>query len=277
MTRQQRENNLTRMCGDLARHCASAMNLDPLPPPAPLAEALLLAHSTSAGSLAGINKSGFLLSTAAVWTMKGKPMPPDGAESVLGTAGFVFLYTGTFRYPSTNCGLLFAKSLEEQHQEDGEASPFDSGGLLHHIERPDPAESPRDYLERHTLPLPGHRRYLGLCLSSLFTAPENYLESGPPYNSGPLGLTGVTGDDARRWTHEVRIPERVQLRGPHLHAVFVPVSLAGAYPEIASLLSWCLAEQVEVVAYQTDDLEDFETLSRTCRDYLLRNYNKVES
>lgn len=273
MTNQQRENNLARVCDDLTRHCASSLNLAQLPPPAPLAEALPLAHSTTAGSLAGINKSGFLLSTAAVHALKGKPVPPDGAESVLGTSGFVFLYTGTFRYPGTSCGLLFAKSIEAQHTEDGEASPFDSGGLLCHLQRSDPDESPRSYLERHTLPLPRHRRYLGQCLSTLFAAPEDYLKDGP-IHPGPLGLTG---GDARRWTHEVRIPECVQLRGPHLQAVFVPVSLAGPNSAIAPLLSWCLSEQVDVVAYQTDELENFEVLRRVCLDYLRKNYNKVES
>lgn len=273
MTRQQRENNLARVCDDLTRHCASSLNLAQLPPPAPLAEALLLAHSTSSGGLAGIQRSGFLQSAAAVYALKGMPVPPDSAESVLGTSGFVFLYTGTFRYPRTSCGLLFAKSLEAQHKDDGEASPFDSGGLLCHLQRPDPAELPRSYLQRHSLPLPGHRDYLGQCLSTLFAAPEDYLKGGP-IHSGPLGLTG---GDARRWTHEVRIPECVQLRGPHLQAVFVPVSFAGPNSAIAPLLSWCLAEQVDVVAYQTDDFENFETLNRTCRDYLLTNYNKVES
>ena len=245
----------------------------PTPTARPLAEALLLAHSTTANRLAEIHRSGVLLSTAAVNALKGKPVPPDGAESVLGTAGFVFLYAGTFRYPGTSCGLLFAKSLEAQYKDDGEASPFDSGGLLFHLQRPDPAESPRSYLQRHTLPLPGHRHYLGQCLSTLFAAPEDYLKGGP-IHSGPLGLTG---GDARRWTHEVRIPECVQLRGPHLQAVFVPVSSAGPNSAITPLLSWCLAEQVDVVAYQTDDFDNFESLNRTCRDYLLTNYNKVES
>jgi hypothetical protein len=108
------------------------------------------------GQLSAICASGYLSSPVRL----GRPLPPKCPEVILGTAGSVFFYLSPFRYPNTGCGLLFAHSLELEHKDDGLATPFDSGGLLKNLTRHNPAESPQDFLARHELPIPEHRRYL---------------------------------------------------------------------------------------------------------------------
>jgi hypothetical protein len=179
----------------------------------------------------------------------------------------VFFYVAPFRYPDTGCGLLFARTLEFHRSHDGVATPFDSGGLLKVFTRPDPAEPPRAFLSRHELPIPEHRRYLGLSMSVLFHQPEDYIEGSDLRWPGPIGLTG---GDRRRWTHEVRIPDRVFVRGSHLQAVFAPRSRVAAEPAIRGLFQWCDAEGVDRIAIDTPRENDFEALRRECLAYIRR-------
>ncbi|MCK5798429.1 MAG: hypothetical protein KAI47_14660 [Deltaproteobacteria bacterium] len=51
---------------------------------------------------------------------------------------------------------------------------------------------------------------------------------------------GLTDGDRRRWTHEVRIQDRLSILGSehHIEAVFV-VRSRGYDPEIERYLTWC--------------------------------------
>ena len=131
----------------------------------------------------------------------------------------VFFFVAPFRYPSTSCGLLFSRTLEDEASSTGASTPFDSGGLVSKFQRPHPSEPVRDFFARHELPPSAHRRHLGMSMSLLFDQPHDYVEGREPKRPHPMG---ITGGDQRRWTHEVRIPDRVGVRGSHLEAVFAP-------------------------------------------------------
>ena len=221
---------------------------------------MFLAHSTSDLNFSGICRTGHF--------SPGVPLTPDKAEAVLGTAGSIFFFVSPFHYPQTNCGLLFARSLELQHREDGIATPFDSGGLKNVFTRRDPTETPRAFLLRHELPLPEHRRYLALSMQVLFDNPGDYIAGKERCRVGPIGLTG---GDQRRWTHEVRIPARVDVRGSqHLQAVFAPRAVVAEDPEVESLFHWCEVEGVDRVTFDTPGGNDFAVLRRNCLDYFRR-------
>lgn len=191
-------------------------------------------------------------------------MKPDCAEALLDTAGDVFFYLAPFRYPETSCGLLFRRSLEEEHRAFGSATPFDSGGLIRHVIRLDPGEAPRDFLSRHELPIPDHRRYLKQSLGCLFAAPDHYLTGAPHPDAGPIGLTG---GDERRWTHEVRIPDRVGVRTRHLQAVITIVNRSRT-PSIKAFLTWCKREGVDYVPCRASHDGDWEALRQAGLDYI---------
>jgi uncharacterized protein with von Willebrand factor type A (vWA) domain len=145
--------------------------------------------------------------------------------------------------------------------------PFDSGGLLRAFGRLHAAEPPRAFLSRHELPVPGHRRYLGLSMDVFFDKPEDYVEGLEPRLPGPIGLTG---GDRRRWTHEVRVPDRVFVRGSHLQAVFAPKARVAADPEVEGLFQWCADERVDRISFDTPREDDFEALRRECLAYIRR-------
>jgi len=230
MSRHQWQANLDRLCRSLEDY-ADANGIG-VPSPssgaaAGLSDSLYLAHSTSRKNFRSVCNSGYLYSAASLAAAGGESLGPAGAEVELGATESVFFYLSPFRYPHTSCGFLFAKSLESQHRNDGVATPFDSGGLMRICIRPDPAEPLRAFLSRHELPIPEHRRYLGLSMEVLFDKPKDYVEGLEPRRPGPIGLTG---GDHRRWTHEVRIPDRVFVRGGHLQAVFAPTAQVARYP-----------------------------------------------
>jgi hypothetical protein len=195
-----------------------------------------------------------------------QPLRPGSVKAVLGTVNAVFLYAAPFRFPATGCGVLFAARLEAMCREEGLATPFDSGGLLHVFTRADPAEAPAAFLARHELPLPDHRQYLEASLSLLFSTPLDYLHGNDPAWPGPIGLAG---GDRRRWTHEVRLPDQTFLRTGYLQAVFVPISRV-ADPHIEGMLRWCEHSGVDYVSFNASRENDFETLKRECVDYITR-------
>jgi hypothetical protein len=234
-----------------------------------ISEDLPLAHSTSAANFAAVCGSGRLLSPKILDTKGIKTLKPDAVEIVLGTSPFVFLYAAPFSFPSSGCGLLFERTLEVWHSSDGVATPFDSGGLIDYFVRPDMTESPQDFFLRHQLPLPEHREYLRACIGKLFGDPFDYLNGCDPVRSCPIGLSG---GDRRRWTHEIRIPEEVIIRSPHLKAVFVPRRL-GLEPQVKSLLSWCHSEGFDVEVFDSDRQNDFAKLRNACLEYLQKLLN----
>lgn len=270
MSRAQSERNLRRLLDDLDIYARNRgiEAPDPCPPEAiSLSESLFLAHSTSDGSFSAICKSNHLLCPQELASLRGVPLRPDCAEATLGTAGFVFLYAAPFQFPQSGCGLLFAAELEEEYRDTGVATPFDSGGLVTVFVRENPAESAPAFLARHELPLPEHRNYLRETMVLLFAQPLDYLEGRDPRWPGPIGLAG---GDRRRWTHEVRIKDRLSIRIANLQAVFARTALVSSQPEIENLYRWCYSEGVDFVTFDTPRDDDFDTLQRECLDYFRR-------
>jgi hypothetical protein len=183
----------------------------------------------------------------------------------LATANSVFFYVSPFRYPNTTCGFLFAASLESHYRDEGVATPFDSGALVKHLVRPNPAEPVRDFLSRHELPSTEHRRYLGLSMSILFAKPGDYCEGTDPRWPGPIGLSG---GDHRRWTHEVRTPSGVFVRNGHLQAVFATTALVAQSLSVRRLFQWCDSEGVDSIAFAAPRRNAFEALRRECLGYI---------
>ncbi|MBI3679700.1 MAG: hypothetical protein HY235_04825 [Acidobacteria bacterium] len=269
MNRHRLEANLEQLCADLVSYAEKKRIAVPNPVPgeaARLSKVLYLAHSTSTANFLAICTNGRVLSKAQLAASGQLTLRANSAEVTLGTADAVFFYLAPFRYPATSAGLLFAHTLEEDRRHDGVATPFDSGGLVHIFTRHDPAESPRQFLSRHQLPIPDHRDYLGRSLSVLFHSPADYLDGKEPRWPGPIGLTG---GDQRRWTHEVRIPSQVWVRTGHLQAVFAPTALV-ADSEVERLLSWCESQGVDLITFDTPGNSGFETLQRECLDYIRR-------
>jgi hypothetical protein len=232
-----------------------------------LSDSLYLAHSTADGKFADICASGYLDSAARLAAARHESLAPTCTEVVLGTARSVFFYVSPFGVPNSGCGFLFAKTLESERSDDGVATPFDSGGLRKVFARLDAAEPPREFLARHELPIPEHRRYLRLSMEILFDKPEDYVDGLEPRLPGPIGLTG---GDHRRWTHEVRIPDRVFVRDNHLQAVFAPRARVAADPEVEDLFQWCIGRGTDRILFDTPRENDFEALRRECREYIRR-------
>lgn len=233
-----------------------------------LSEGLFLAHSTSPINFEEICKRGQLSSKAEQAMEHGHSLSGNHHDVLNGTENSVFLYAGPFRYSgpglslSSSCGLLFAPSLETMERENGSASGFDSGGLGNPIQYPGGYSSARSFLEQHAMPIPEHREYLRLAMDNLFDEPKHYVDGTGPKFAGSLGLSG---GDARRWTHEVRIPSLVKLLGGHLQAVFAPWTLVQREPAYQELFELCALEGIDTVptiAY------DFLALQRACFDYL---------
>jgi hypothetical protein len=258
--------NLEQLCQSLEDYCAAALPAAPSQSSAmavPLSDSLYLANSASDAKFSAICDSGHLSSSARLR----RPLSPKCPEVMLGTADSVFFYVSPFRYPHTGCGLLFAHSLESEHENEGVATPFDSGGLVNIFTRGNLAESPQEFLSRHELPIPEHRRYLCRSMDTLFQKPADYVEGEHPRRPGPIGLYG---GDQRRWTHEVRIPDRVPLRGSHLQAVFAPKARIAANPAVEDLFQWCATEGVDHISFDTPRANDFEALRRECLAYIRR-------
>ena len=264
MGRNQWKANLDELCRSLEHYVSNLLEAPSSSATAErLSNSLYLANSASDSNFSAICASGHLSSATRI----GRSAPPRCPEAILGTVGSVFFYVAPFRYPHTGCGLLFAHTLELQHENDGVATPFDSGGLVKKFDRTNPAVSPQEFLSHHELPIPDHRRYLRQSMDALFHKPEDYVEGLQPRWPGPIGLNG---GDERRWTHEVRIPDRVPVRGSHLQAAFAPKARVAANPAVEDLFQWCATEGVDRISFDTPRGDDFEALRRECRDYIRR-------
>jgi hypothetical protein len=276
MSVSQHEANLARLQDEIQRALADAgVEASSLSECANLADALPLAHSMSEAAFRGVAedklKVGWqLLSPARLDRLHIKRLRPDSAEAVLGTADFVFLYCGQFRYPNTTVGFLFSKSLEEERSADCEASPFDSGALTGHALWPDACESAVDFLARHTVPVPAYRGYLARRIQLLFAKPADYLDPGAePIRPDPIGLRPsppVTKRDARLWTSEVRVRDHVTLSPPHLEAVFYTRRDKRWKAVRAFLAARQGAAQLDSI--RPEDEGDFNALQRKSIEYL---------
>ncbi len=214
----QRQTNLARLCGAHTQHCqcdaAKAHDSDSM------AKKLPLSHATTEDTMLKILGSKALLSQMSV------SFRPDSAEAALGTADDVFFYLGAFGYPDTDCGFLFLPALEENHEADGVSTPFDSGALVSKVSPPAGYAGSRvNFVREHELPVSAYRDLLGQVIADYARTCGVYLQSPEEFKcecgfarGNPFGLVG---GDRRAATFEVRIPKRVPLSPPHLHAVFV--------------------------------------------------------
>ncbi len=271
MQRPELEANLLTQCDRLRSHlCAPGGPglTEATLRAARLSQQLFLSHGTTTKKFASTCRDGQLFSRLA-YNQKhpNQSFPLDAADVQMGTEDSIFFYAAPFRYPKSVCGFLFAATLEDERADDGTASPFDSGGLVHNIRYPPDFASPAEFLRQHEFPVPGHRGYLGLSMDNLFVQPESYIEGGAP---SALGCLGLSGGDERMWTHEVRLPKRVALRGRHLQAVFAHRALPASNPHIEQLFQWCADESVDRVTFSGPDDGDFEVLKRECISYLRR-------
>lgn len=230
-----------------------------------LADSLYLSHSTSDKNFSSICESRTLLSATAL----GRAAAENRSETEMGTLDFVFLYVAPFRRHPTTYGLLFSPTIEVEHQGQGIASPFDSGGLAKYCIIPN-GESPRDFLSRHELPLFEHRQYLCRTLNSLFTEPDDYCSGTQPRLCGPIGLIQRGPVDPRVWTHEVRIAERLSIRTSHLQAVFAPANRVAIDPAIEALFVWCNDAGVDIELFDPAGENDFSALRAMSLSYFRR-------
>ena len=266
MSRKQWESNLNSHCQRLNDYMTGSTGLAPQSDRAiGLSKRIYLSHATTVSGFSKSWQGGALISAAALARKMNTTLPSNRLEVRMGTAGCVFLFAAPFRYPDTSCGFLFAPTLEEERTVDGAASPFDSGGLDRNITFPKEYATAPDFLYQHEFPLPEHRNYLRLSMENLFSRPEDYIEGVPPKDAGCLGLAG---GDSRRWTHEVRIPDRILLRGSHLQAVFAPRSLVSADPQLEEMFTWCKDSGVERIYLDAPVDGDFEKLKAACVTYI---------
>ncbi len=234
------------------------------------AQKLPLAHSTASQKALDIAKGGKLLSFNRLVEMgKVKSPAKPNTEQQLNTSDAVFMFVGTFSSPHRSnpvaCGFLWAAELEAYREADGDASPFDSGGLKDHYQRSDPDEPPEDFLDRHRLPLVRHRDYLAKKMVAFFADPVEYLcDASASGAACDDPIVGLKGGDRRRWTHEVRIRHEVELR-THLLAAFLPRKVAVRMHGAAAALSAQLGEHF--VVYE-DDEGSFEGILESCTEFL---------
>lgn len=255
----QRHTNLVRLRDSLSTHCP--VDNENLASARDLATNIPLTHATSRGKLTTILGDDALLSQEQSGSQIGE------AETLLETANDVFLYVGSFSYPETECGFLFEQSVEDEHQDDGIATPFDSGALAKKISPPSPYDDGVAFVRDHELPVAGYRELLADVISGFLPSPENYLRQ-PDAHTCRCGTTvahpfGLKGGDCRTATFEVRIPERVPLRTPHLRAVFVREGYEA--PELSELF----AAGVTIVNYPApDDGDFFNALKKSCINFI---------
>jgi hypothetical protein len=267
-TAAERQKNLERLSAELQGHANERQQaFDPIEATSELSQKLFLAHSRSRESFTLICRDRWLSSREKLEAERKIEPKPDCAEVALGTQGDVFFYVAPFRYPNTACGILFAHTIESCYLDTAKATPFDSGALHQKLVRPDPNEPVTRFLARHEIPPVGHRRYLSHSLTVLFRDPGDYLDGIDPAYPSPIGLTG---GDARAWTHEVRLPDQVRLLGnPHLQALFYKAELVND-PDVEAVLSWCQKEGIDCIALPPADEGDFQVLQRSCREYLMK-------
>ena len=224
-----------------------------------------LAHSTSTGNLRDIVASGKLLSLARLIQAQGATPDPDNptTEEILGTSEYVFLFAGPFRYTSSGCGFLFRAELEIDWNDSGEACPFDTGGLLSTFTGF--TGDPMHFLDRFRLPLDEHREYLAGKLRVFFPELRAYIEPNIVFDAYDP-ITGLKGGDARRWTHEVRLKDELDING-HLEAVFYPRSSAGL-ADVEHFLVECEDQAVYTEAFEAPRDQEFDAMLNCCCDYI---------
>lgn len=225
---------------------------------------LPLTHGAPFGKLGDILRSEALLSQAALGRAAGK------AEAVMETVDDVFLYASALSYPNTECGFLFLASVEDDHSDDGVATPFDSGAFAGHVPHPASYSDGVSFVRDHEFPVSNYREGLSAIIAGYHREPVQYL-THPETHECRCGEprahpSGVSGGDRRASIFEVRIPKRVALQPPHLRAVFVRQGYE--IPELARLF----AAGVTIEYYEPSDGADFFHAMRECCISFIRTH-----
>ena len=265
MSAERLQENLNRLMGELETMPSLGGTAGGISTCTNMASKMPLANSASRKSFAAICGSGSLLSKRQL-AIPGNPVDPACAEAKLGTDDCVFLFVGPFRYLDTECGFLFKAELADSRHDVATATPFDSGGLLHH-HAPLNDVSPEECFACHELPVPQYRTYHALVLDRLFDDPWDYLDGIPSASANPIRLDR-TGADARSWTFELRVRSHVPIR-THLQAVFISTSVISevdaARPlpptgvgiqHVGEMLEWCGDNNVDIEVYPAPTARD---------------------
>lgn len=267
MRNGQRDLNLKRIIDELAEHepgCdGDRTEADKIAWNVPLA------HSTSTHNLRNIVASGKLLCPKRLMQARGVTSDPDNPtidEEILGTDEYVFLFAGPFRYDGSDFGFIFGADLEENRADAGEASPFDSGGLIRAFTGF--SGPPKGYLDRFRLPLWNHREYLAGKLRAFFPEPGAYLEPSIRIDVYDP-VTGLRGGDPRRWTHEVRLKDELDIHS-HLEAVFHRKS-RGGLTDVEDFLVECRNRGVYTEDFEAPRDQAFNKMLNCCCDYIKKN------
>jgi len=271
-----RSENLKRLLEECRQDLHTAgLDLAGNPQSINLARSLPLTHARTSSQFVNITTDvkrvgNRIFSPKKVAELFGIPVRPSSAEASLNTQQFVFLYCGQFRYPETQVGFLFGKTLEDENSDASEASPFDSGALHKYATWPDARESGAAFLARHSLQVPEYRDYLAFRLDYLFFRPTDYLAPGEiPIRPDPIGLRPnppAILSDPRLWTFEVRVLDEVQLAPPHLLAIFYSSRLLSA-PSVVEFLA-AQSKSIHIEELFAVDDESFVSLQLCCLNYL---------
>lgn len=267
MRNSQLDQNLKRIINELAKHepghDGDKSKVEKI------AWTVPLAHSTSTLNLTNIIASGKLISPQRLMQARGETLDPDNPtiEEILGTDEYVFLFASPFRYTASGCGFIFSVDLERTWPGPGEASPFDSGGLVGIFTGF--KGSAKDHLDKFRLPLYKHREYLAGKLRVFFPEPGAYIEPNIGITDVHDPVTGLLGGDPRRWTHEVRLKDELEIHS-NLKAVFYRKS-SGGITDVEHFLVECQDQGVYTEAFEAPRDLEFDVMLNCCCDYIKRN------
>lgn len=231
-----------------------------------LSQKLPLSHSTGRAAFLGIVQQDRILSVEKLIElgMRQRPGPENPTiEMVLGTENSVFTYAAPFRYPETACGFLFGANVEHEHAREAVATPFDSGGVIHHLRPADSLDEKIRFVRDHELPVPSYRSLLALFMEGLFASPWDYVNGAEPLRRGPIP---VMGGDWRRWTFEVRFENEIRLI-PSLLAVILPVDVASEASIRVKIARW-RQQSVDVRIFQASRSNPWQQLQRLSVEFL---------
>jgi len=106
-------------------------------------------------------------------------------------------------------GLVLAYAAEMADADDGDATPFDTGGLslgFVHARDLDKGEAKAEYCRRYIVGLGVWRREAGAYFDEYFASPTEYVSGAVPVRDDPSGrLRHPKNNDRRAWTWEVRL------------------------------------------------------------------------
>ena len=260
---QEHRSNLERLRKDLSSKKSCDCIIADESAKLQVAQKMPLCHTTSEKSFPEVIKTGAFLSA------KQRGAKSRSADVRLGGTDEICFYLGSAAFPGNEFGFLFSHLLTDELSTNASATPFDSGGCMGRYTLP-PGSDPIDYVKIHSMPVPECRHYLGDLLSSHFVDPTDYL-SGQLFTcpgcgknlADPHGLADYPHGLVRM--HEVRIPERVDLKFPHLLAVFAPQG------NVPSYLAPLVASGVELVPYNNQEgANRFNALRKASVDFILQ-------